>query len=99
MEPSTKENPQEPVHIARWETQGNNYLDLLQHNFKNPEGLIYYSYKGNGCGGGFFASSNEDAIARMEAPWGDPKGAGQATILKTGRKNIKRILLSPAYPP
>lgn len=93
METSTQPtSEEEPVRIARWETRGNDFLELTKSEFKNPEGLTHYSYRGKGCGGGLFASSDQDAIERMEAPWGDPRGTGQATVLRSDRPSLKRVL-------
>lgn len=78
--------------IAHWQTKGKDYLDL----FNNGPALAGkgndYFYSGNGCGGGFTALSDEEAISRMEAPWGDPRGTGQVTVLKSDRPSLKRVL-------
>jgi len=72
--------------IARWETRGNDYLELFR--LETPGG---YQYKGKGCGGVFLAESDADAIKQMEAPWGDSKGTGAVTVLKTDRPSLRRV--------
>lgn len=79
--------------VARWETRGADWLELTSENttMEGPEGALFeYSYKGNACGGCFWAASDTAAIARMEAPWGDPRGAGAATVLKSDRPSLRR---------
>lgn len=82
---SNTQSPPETV-IARWQTKGNDYLEL-----KRGETEDSYWYKGNGCFGGFYAKTDSEAIERMEAPWGDPRGAGQCTVLKSDRPSLKRV--------
>ncbi|NOS67803.1 MAG: hypothetical protein HOO67_05580 [Candidatus Peribacteraceae bacterium] len=69
--------------IARWETRGNDFLDLYRGGTLPDD----YFYRGNGCGGGFAAVSNEAAIARMEAR------GGQAFVLKLDRPSLRRVTL------
>jgi hypothetical protein len=70
--------------IARWETRGNDWLEL----YRGATPGDYY-YRGNSCGGGVVASNDAEAVAAMEAPWGSR--VGQATVLKTDRPSLKRI--------
>jgi len=80
--------------IARYETKGNDWLELFDNGpATHPDnlGLRDYFYKGNGCGGGFCAADNTEAISRFEAPWGDKRGVGQVTVLKSDRPSLKRI--------
>jgi len=84
--------------IARWETRGKDWLELYRHegmtmlrSGSDTERLPAYGYRGNGCGGGFGATDDADAISRMEAPWGDPRGTGQVTVLKTDRSSLRRV--------
>jgi hypothetical protein len=72
--------------IARWETRGKDWLELFR-----LDAPYRYQYKGNGCGGVFFAKNDEDAIGQMEAPWGDPRGTGQVTVLKSDRPSLRRV--------
>lgn len=77
--------------VARWETRGKDWLELLDNGAcHNAPGRDYF-YKGNGCGGGFTAKDDEEAVRRMEAPWGDPRGTGQVTVLKTDRPSLRRV--------
>lgn len=73
--------------IARWETKGKDWLELLHHP------AYGYSYRGNGCGGGLHAciTSDADAIAAMEAPRGSVTGWGQADVLKSDRPSLRRV--------
>jgi hypothetical protein len=73
--------------VARWETRGKDYLELTKDEGRGR----WYSYKGNGCGGGFEADSDAAAIQRMENPWGHPDGTGQVTVLKTDRPSLRRV--------
>lgn len=66
--------------IARWETRGNDYLNLYRGTRPND-----YFYRGNGCGGGVVADSDEAAIAKMEAR------GGQAAVLKLDRPSLRRV--------
>ena len=81
-----QELPDEARKVALWRTKGNDFL--LLYIFDTPRA---YSYKGNGCGGGFFADNDEDAIRKMELPWGSPEGTGQVTVLKSDRPSVKRV--------
>ena len=74
--------------MARWESRGKDWLELVM---TVSAGNVSFSYRGNGCGGGVDADSYEDAVVRMEAPWGDPKGVGQCTVLRTDRSTLRRI--------
>lgn len=87
------EEPKDPSPIARWQTKGHDWLELYRdaRNYAPDKGRFSYSYKGNGCGGGFVANSDEEAISRMENPWGHPEGAGQAFVLKCDRPSLKRV--------
>lgn len=81
--------------VARWETRGKDFLQLSAGTLRTTDEagnvLVDYSYSGNACGGGFWAQSDEEAIARMESPWGAPCGVGQVTVLKSDRASLKRI--------
>lgn len=80
--------------IARWETRGKDWLELRSNGpsmHPDNKGMCDYSYRGNGCGGGFACKDDADAISRMEAPWGDPRGTGQVTVLKTDRSSLRRV--------
>ncbi len=72
--------------VARWETRGNDWLELTRGEKPNC-----YWYSGNGCGGGFDAKDDADAIRRMELPWGSPEGTGQVTVLKSDRPSVRRV--------
>ena len=63
--------------IAKWATRGKDYLELYKGNT-----LRDYYYKGNGCGGGFYADTNEAAILRIEND--------QVKWLKMYRPSLKR---------
>lgn len=88
---------QYPKSIARWETKGKDWLELyatestMPHPHKPEVTVRHYSYKGNGCGGGYYAETDKEAISKMEAPWGDPEGTGQATVLRTDRPSLKQV--------
>lgn len=99
MPNSTYPTPEKTI-VARWETRGKDFLELYRTNLTtedidadgNHRGFLQdYSYRGNGCGGGFFAKDDKDAISRMEAPWGDPQGVGQVTVLKSDRPSLRRV--------
>jgi len=81
--------------IARWETRGKDWLELYRHEgltmHGEPGNLPAYGYRGNWCGGGFGATDDADAISRMEAPWGDPRGTGQVAVLKSDRPSLRRV--------
>lgn len=80
--------------IARYETKGKDYLELFDNGpsaHPDNKGLRDYYYKGNGCGGGFCAAHDVDAISRFEAPWGDQRGVGQVTVLKSDRPSLKMV--------
>jgi hypothetical protein len=73
--------------IASWKTKGKDYINLY---FNEDNGLKYYHYEGNGCGGALPKLENDDkAIEWMEEPWG--KGAGPVTVLKSDRPSLKRV--------
>jgi hypothetical protein len=74
--------------VARWETKGKDWLELYQYRSGN---LSVWFYSGNGCGGGLNAADDKDAIERMEAPRGDPRGWGQASVLKADRPSLRRV--------
>lgn len=67
--------------IARWETRGNDYLNLFRGGSRPND----YFYRGNGCGGVFAVGSDADAIARMEAL------GGPAFVLKLDRPSLRRV--------
>ena len=73
--------------VARWETKGKDWLELLV----TPSG--YYHYRGNGCGGGPDRTVTNDAaaVAYMTAPWGAVGGTGQVTVLQSDRPSLKRV--------
>lgn len=77
--------------VAQWETRGNDWLVL--YKYTSPKHGVVYSYRGNSCGGGVEATSNEEAIAEMERGWGErgKGGAGAAFILKCDRTSLKRV--------
>lgn len=77
------------ISIARWETRGNDYLELFRSVLGN--GTVCYHYRGNGCGGGFNLNqmTDEQAIERMSAPWGP--NVGPVTVLKADRPSLKRV--------
>jgi hypothetical protein len=80
--------------IAFYKTKGNDWLELFDNGpMTHPDhiGMRDYSYRGNGCGGGFCAPHDVEAISRFEAPWGDKRGVGQVTVLKSDRPSLKRI--------
>jgi hypothetical protein len=79
----------EDVSLARWETRGKDWLELFKYK-SDKHGTVYH-YRGNGCGGGVTASTDEEAIAAMENPWGHPNGTGQVTVLKTDRPSVRRV--------
>lgn len=70
--------------VARWETKGKDWLELVHRDSG-------YWYRGNSCGGGIDAADDAEAIGRMEAPWGDRRGVGQVTVLKSDRPSLKRV--------
>jgi len=74
--------------LARWETRGQDWLELVR---TMTDGKPSFFYRGNGCGGGIEADSFEDAVVRMEAPWGDDKGVGPCTVLRTDRSTLRRV--------
>jgi hypothetical protein len=74
--------------IARWEARGKSFLSLTKS--ERPNGG--YLYTGDGCGGGFNANSDAEAIAYLERTWSHPNGAGAVTILKSDRSTLKRVL-------
>jgi len=74
-----QELPDEARKVALWRTKGNDFL------------LLYESSAGNGCGGGFIDNNDEEAIKRMEYPWGHPDGVGQVTVLKSDCPSVKRV--------
>ena len=67
--------------VARWETRGNDWLEL------SGDARIAgaYWYRGNGCGGGFDAANDEAAIAHMQAP------NGQVSVLRRDRPSLHRV--------
>jgi hypothetical protein len=67
--------------VARWETRGNDWLELT--GWTGHPGCYWYS--GNGCGGGFDAANDEAAIAVMQGK------NGQATVLKLDRPSLRRV--------
>ena len=75
--------------VAKWKTKGNDWLELY-HWPKSG-----YGYRGNGCGGGIIAETDEEAIVRMEAPRGSEHGWGPAAVLKSDRPSLKRIHPKP----
>jgi len=79
------------IEIAKWKTKGKDFLDLFNTYLEHPEKGQIYQYVGNGCGGCFFASTDQEAIEHMERSWGYPGGAGQATALRSDRPSLKRI--------
>ncbi len=77
--------------IARWETRGKDFLELFQSGYEK-DGKLDFFYRGNGCGGGFFADSPEQAIEMMEAPRGNGKYPwGQVDVLKCDRPSVRRV--------
>ncbi len=84
------------VVIARWETTGNDWIELIRHEFARGSG---YTYRGKGMGGMLGEISNDrDALAWMTAPWGK-HGAGPVTVLKTDRPSLRRVHNNPALRP
>lgn len=67
--------------VARWETRGNDWLELTGDAARPG----CYWYKGNGCGGGFDAADDEAAIAVMQGR------NGAATVLKMDRPSLHRV--------
>jgi hypothetical protein len=74
--------------IARWEARGKSFLSLTKS--ERPNGG--YTYIGDGCGGGFNADTDAEAVAYLERPWSHPNGAGAVTILQSDRPTLKRVL-------
>ena len=72
--------------VARWETTGKDWIELIRCEAPN-----YYCYKGHQCGGGFRAKDDEDAIHKMNNPWGHPEGAGPVTVLQYDRPSLRRV--------
>lgn len=94
----TKHNNSQPLVIARWESKTKRdfvevtFNGIAETSFEHAGPPIRnYSYRGNGCGGAFTATSDEHAINKMEAPWEDPHRAGIVTVLKTDIKSLKRV--------
>ena len=77
--------------IARWETRGKDFLELFQSGYEK-DGKLDFSYRGNGCCGGFWADSAEQAIEMMEAPRNNGKYPwGQVDVLKCDRPSVRRV--------
>ena len=83
--------PSNQTIVARWETKGKGYLQLSKTEKPNGTGF-WYSYTGDGCGGsmGNDVTTDEQAIAWMERPWGQ-SGAGPVTVHRAGRPSLKRV--------
>ena len=79
--------------IARWETKGNDFLELRRVDLEKV-GISYF-YRGNGCGGGLPGTIKTDAgaIAWMDNPWGHKDGTGACTVLRSDRPSLKRVSL------
>ncbi len=86
--PNIKVNKYGKRIVARWETKGKDFLELSKDDYPRS-----YGYLGNGCGGGFMADSDEEAIERMEAERNNSKGYswGQVSVLKADRPSVKRV--------
>jgi len=72
--------------VARWETKGKDWLELTRGENKPT-----YWYHGNRCGGGFDAIDDNDAIRKIQLPWGHSEGTGQVTVIKSDRPSLKRV--------
>lgn len=75
--PTIDRNEIDPV-IARWETRGNDWLELYHSRTCGD-----YYYRGNQCGGGVQADTAEVAIEKMEA--------GQVRVLRADRPSVRRV--------
>jgi hypothetical protein len=62
---------QEPKRIARWESRGGKYwIDLFFNpcfHLANGQDVVDAHYRGQGCGGGVQAQTENEAIAAMQA--------------------------------
>jgi hypothetical protein len=79
--------------LARWETRGKDWLELYRGA---AAGNFWYRGGPTYCGGGFSADSDNEAVERMEYPWGHYKGTGQATVLRSDRPSLRMVFSKKA---